>query len=315
MQVETMTFAEAGALPMSEPYYFQAGSASASSASPPPAQGTPEKSPALAPAPDPMAARATFGGDDSLVGDEQFHHEPLLPAAFAPAACAPTADAASMLGWYGLPPPYSADVPGMPDAAAMAASAAAAAAAAYHMPIAGMPMAPTPLQMQMAMLTPEQQAAAMAMLTPEQQALLQPTTAQAILSPPEVIDEDKQLRRMRRNRDSAAASRNRKKQHVDNLECQVASLYKAIHHLQTENHELRAACNLFREHAGQAASEGVDAVAGAEVLAAAAPAAAASLVAAVAPAPLLSGLAPNAAPEAPAPEAPAPSAEEPQFMC
>ena len=54
--------------------------------------------------------------------------------------------------------------------------------------------------------------------------------------------EDKRLKRMRRNRESAAMSRNRKKQYVEELETQVASLHEAVRNLQSENMELRRAC-------------------------------------------------------------------------
>ena len=54
--------------------------------------------------------------------------------------------------------------------------------------------------------------------------------------------EDKRLKRMRRNRESAAMSRNRKKQYVEELETQVASLHEHVRSLQSENFELRRAC-------------------------------------------------------------------------
>jgi len=50
------------------------------------------------------------------------------------------------------------------------------------------------------------------------------------------------LKRMRRNRESAAMSRNRKKQYVEELETQVASLHEHVSKLQRENIDLRRAC-------------------------------------------------------------------------
>ena len=54
--------------------------------------------------------------------------------------------------------------------------------------------------------------------------------------------EEKRLRRMRRNRESAAMSRNRKKQYVEELEAQVAQLHEITRTLKTENFELRREC-------------------------------------------------------------------------
>ena len=51
--------------------------------------------------------------------------------------------------------------------------------------------------------------------------------------------EEKRLRRMRRNRESAAMSRNRKKQYVEELEAQLAQLQEITRGLQTENSGLR----------------------------------------------------------------------------
>ena len=51
--------------------------------------------------------------------------------------------------------------------------------------------------------------------------------------------EEKRLRRMRRNRESAAQSRNRKKQYVEELEAQVAGLQNVVRALKTENDKLR----------------------------------------------------------------------------
>lgn len=55
--------------------------------------------------------------------------------------------------------------------------------------------------------------------------------------------EEKRLKRMRRNRESAAQSRNRKKQYVEELEGQVKSLEDQVTALHQENYDLR------REHA------------------------------------------------------------------
>jgi len=55
--------------------------------------------------------------------------------------------------------------------------------------------------------------------------------------------EEKRLKRMRRNRESAAQSRNRKKQYVDSLESEIRQLKSTINNLPSENYELR------REHA------------------------------------------------------------------
>ena len=52
-------------------------------------------------------------------------------------------------------------------------------------------------------------------------------------------DEHKCLKRMLRNRESAAASRNRKKQHVQRLETTIAELQESVCSLQKENTELR----------------------------------------------------------------------------
>ena len=51
--------------------------------------------------------------------------------------------------------------------------------------------------------------------------------------------DDKKLKRMRRNRESAAQSRNRKKQYVDTLEAEIKSLRQTINELYQENYELR----------------------------------------------------------------------------
>jgi len=58
--------------------------------------------------------------------------------------------------------------------------------------------------------------------------------------------EEKRLKRMRRNRESAAMSRNRKKQYVEELEAQVANLHKRVQLLQSENVVLRRECSIAR---------------------------------------------------------------------
>jgi hypothetical protein len=91
--------------------------------------------------------------------------------------------------------------------------------------------------------------------------------------------EDKHLRRMRRNRDSAALSRHRKKQHVENLESQVASLQEAVRSLIAQNQELRSACMLAQSGAaGAAPGDELPADAEEEVAPAVGPVAEASLL-------------------------------------
>jgi len=51
--------------------------------------------------------------------------------------------------------------------------------------------------------------------------------------------EEKRLKRMRRNRESAAQSRNRKKQYVEELEEQVRTLEQTVGQLTNENFELK----------------------------------------------------------------------------
>lgn len=51
--------------------------------------------------------------------------------------------------------------------------------------------------------------------------------------------EEKRLKRMRRNRESAAQSRNRKKAYVDTLEADIRALKTTINQLNQENYELR----------------------------------------------------------------------------
>ena len=51
--------------------------------------------------------------------------------------------------------------------------------------------------------------------------------------------EQKRLKRMQRNRESAALSRNRKKAYIAALEAEVAALKASVHQLQSENHTLK----------------------------------------------------------------------------
>jgi len=84
---------------------------------------------------------------------------------------------------------------------------------------------------------------------------------------------------MRRNRDSAALSRHRKKQHVENLESQVASLQEAVRSLIAQNQELRSACMLAQSGAaGAAPGDELPADAEEEVAPAVGPVAEASLL-------------------------------------
>lgn len=55
--------------------------------------------------------------------------------------------------------------------------------------------------------------------------------------------EQKRLKRMRRNRESAAMSRNRKKAYIEELEAKVAALKASVHQLQSENHTLKQECS------------------------------------------------------------------------
>ena len=66
-------------------------------------------------------------------------------------------------------------------------------------------------------------------------------------------DEEKKRARLVRNRESAQLSRQRKKQHMDELDLrcrglqvECAELHKLAHCLSAENHRLRAHCNLVR---------------------------------------------------------------------
>ena len=54
--------------------------------------------------------------------------------------------------------------------------------------------------------------------------------------------EDKHLRRMKRNRESAALSRSRKKQYVEELLAKVQELDATVHALQRENAQLKRDC-------------------------------------------------------------------------
>lgn len=82
----------------------------------------------------------------------------------------------------------------------------------------------------------------------------EPTVVPAVVAPidevavqeeeqgePGVVDsaQEKRLKRMSRNRESAAQSRNRKKQHVDSLEEEIRQLKTTISSLTSENYELR----------------------------------------------------------------------------
>jgi len=55
--------------------------------------------------------------------------------------------------------------------------------------------------------------------------------------------EQKRLKRMRRNRESAAMSRNRKKAYIEELEAKVAALKASVHQLQSENQTLKQSCS------------------------------------------------------------------------
>ena len=65
-------------------------------------------------------------------------------------------------------------------------------------------------------------------------------------------NEDKHLKRMKRNRESAALSRSRKKQYVEELLAKVQELDATVHALQTENAQLK------RERASLATSSPAD---------------------------------------------------------
>jgi len=54
--------------------------------------------------------------------------------------------------------------------------------------------------------------------------------------------DEKRLKRMRRNRESAAMSRNRKKAYVEELEAKVAALSQTLQTLQAENRALKQEC-------------------------------------------------------------------------
>ena len=55
--------------------------------------------------------------------------------------------------------------------------------------------------------------------------------------------EQKRLKRMRRNRESAAMSRNRKKAYIEELEAKVAALKASVQQLQSENQTLKQECS------------------------------------------------------------------------
>ena len=58
--------------------------------------------------------------------------------------------------------------------------------------------------------------------------------------------EEKRLKRMRRNRESAAMSRNRKKAYIEELEAKVAALSNSVQQLQSENWTLKQECALIK---------------------------------------------------------------------
>ena len=65
--------------------------------------------------------------------------------------------------------------------------------------------------------------------------------------------EQKRLKRMRRNRESAAMSRNRKKAYIEELEAKVAALKASVHQLQSENWTLKQeSSSVFPAGAGDA---------------------------------------------------------------
>ena len=57
--------------------------------------------------------------------------------------------------------------------------------------------------------------------------------------------EEKRLKRMKRNRESAAESRNRKQQYLDSLEAEVKALKQKVADLEAELEEVRARARLF----------------------------------------------------------------------
>merc|ERR1719399_710422 len=69
---------------------------------------------------------------------------------------------------------------------------------------------------------------------------------------PEGLDpiEEKRLKRMRRNRESAAMSRNQKKMYIEELETKVANLAHTIGLLRSENWSLKEENAALRAQAG-----------------------------------------------------------------
>ena len=59
----------------------------------------------------------------------------------------------------------------------------------------------------------------------------------------------KRLKRMQRNRVSAASSRERKRQHIEGLERQVAELSRELAELRQVNEDLRRTCSLGQDDA------------------------------------------------------------------
>lgn len=62
--------------------------------------------------------------------------------------------------------------------------------------------------------------------------------------------EEKHLKRMRRNRESAALSRNRKKAYIEELEAKVAKLTSTVQELTSENTALKQECTAARREGG-----------------------------------------------------------------
>ena len=65
--------------------------------------------------------------------------------------------------------------------------------------------------------------------------------------------EEKRMKRMRRNRESAAMSRNRKKAYIEELEAKVAALKASVQQLQSENQTLKQTCSSAPASAAAAA--------------------------------------------------------------
>jgi len=69
-----------------------------------------------------------------------------------------------------------------------------------------------------------------------------PMLEEELLDPDMDTAEEKRQKRMKRNRESAAMSRNRKKQYIEELEAKVASLSSTVEQLQAENWALKQEC-------------------------------------------------------------------------